>query len=216
MNPKVEEYIANSPLWKEEIKFLRSILLEKDLVEELKWGQPCYTLNNKNILLIGVFKDYCSLSFFNGALISIKNNMLEKPGENSRSVRMMKFRSIKEIKGAISEINSCVSEAIKISSNGIKVEKFSASQLQIPIELKDMMESNLLFAEAFNKLSLGRKRGYCMFFSAAKQTQTRIERINKYENRILSGKGLNDCVCGLSKKMHQCDGSHKLAKQTQE
>lgn len=210
MNFKVDEYIENLAQWKSEFELLRSLVSQSELKEEFKWKAPCYTLNGKNVLMIANFKDFCSLSFFKGALISDPEGRLEFPGENSQSVKLMKFNAISQIKKESGLIKSFISDAIEIEKRGIKIEK--VKDHPIPQDIKLALESDLELNKAFNALTPGRQRGYVLHFSSAKQHATKLARIAKYKQRILDGKGIHDCVCGLSKKMPSCDGSHKSIK----
>jgi uncharacterized protein YdeI (YjbR/CyaY-like superfamily) len=209
MNPKVDEFLSKAKRWQQEMEQLRIILLDCQLTEELKWRQPCYTFQNTNIILIGGFKEYCTLSFFKGVLLSDSENLLEAPGENSQSVRMIKFRNVQEIREKESVLKAYVYEAIEVEKAGLKVELKESSDLEFPEELLQKFADNPTFQKAFESLTPGRQRGYNLFFTAAKQSQTRTNRIEKYFPQILGGKGINDCTCGMSKKYPICDGSHK-------
>lgn len=207
MNPAVDEFLSTAK-WQKEMVQLRSIVLECELIEELKWRQPCYTYKDGNILLIGGFKDYCTLSFFKGVLLSDTNALLVKPGENSQTVRMMKFTDVKEILDLKSVIKTYIYEAIEVEKSGVKVDFKESKALTLPDELLLRFDQNPEFKSAFEALTPGRQRGYNLYFSAPKQSKTREARIEKYVPRILNGKGIHDCVCGHSKKMPNCDGSH--------
>lgn len=208
MNPKLEKYFAEAKQWKAELLLLRKILLKTDLTEEYKWRQPCYTLHGKNIVIIGTFKAYCVLSFFKGALLQDSQSLLHSPGENSQATRQLRFTSIEDIQAAKDSIQAYIAEAIAIEKSGLKVDFKKKATLEYPEELILKFEESPAFKEAFQALSPGRRRGYLLHFSAGKQSKTRNTRIEKYYKRILSGKGINDCVCGLSRRMPNCDGSH--------
>lgn len=209
MNPKVDEYLGRVQNWKEEMEQLRSILLACGLTEELKWRVPCYTFHDSNIVLIGGFKEFFTLSFFKGVLLNDEEQILVSPGENSQTVRMIKFTDITEIAKLETVIKNYVFEAIEIEKAGIKVEKKDNTELVFPEELISFMEKNLEFKDAFEALTPGRQRAYNMFFTAPKQSKTRETRIEKNMDRIIKGFGLNDCTCGLTKRKPNCDGSHK-------
>lgn len=213
MNQKVDFYFSNNQKWQNEITLLRTIVLDCNLNEELKWGVPCYTYQGKNILLVSTFKNYCSLNFFKGSLLSDYENILEKPGENSYQGRLIKFTQVAEIDRLKPTIKAYIFEAIEIEKAGIKFDNKAKSEIELPTELQNFFEENQQLKEAFNNLTPGRKRGYLLHFSQAKQPKTIITRIEKYIPRILIGKGINDCVCGLSKRMPNCDGSHKVLDQ---
>lgn len=209
MNPKVDEFVAKQKSWKKEVQKLREIALEFGLNEELKWETPCFDFEKNNIGLIGCFKEYCAFSFFKGALLSDKTNILVSPRVNSQSVRLLKFTNLHSIKEQESVLKQFLTEAIEIEKLGTKVTLKKADELELVEELIQKMAGDSELKLAFNSLTPGRQRGYNLFFEAAKQSKTRQARIEKYLERIKSGKGINDCVCGHSNKMPGCDGSHK-------
>lgn len=186
---------------------LRSILLDLDLKEELKWKQPCYTYQNRNIVLIAVFKDSCCLSFLKGVLLSDPYKVLESPGENSQYVRFLRFVSENEVIDKENIIKQYVQEAMEKSDQKVEVEEKSESDF-IP-ELKEKLASDEAFYDAFESLTPGRKRAYNIYFAGSKNSETRKARIERYTPRILIRKGMHDCVCGHSARMPSCDGSHK-------
>jgi len=211
MNEKVSAYIGKVKNWQVEMKALRAILIEFPLTEELKWGKPCYAFENSNIIIIQGFKEYCGLLFFKGALLKDAKGLLVKPGENTQGGRLLKFTSVQEINKLTTTIKSYIKEAIEIEKQGLKIEPAN-SELVLTDELLAQFKKSASFKKAFNALTPGRQRAYNMFFTAAKQAATRETRIEKYKGQIMSGKGINDCTCGLSQKMPYCDGSHKQLK----
>jgi uncharacterized protein YdeI (YjbR/CyaY-like superfamily) len=212
MNPKVDEYMENVGKWQNELEFLRSILLDCGLSEELKWKHPCYTYKKSNIGIIHEFKEYCAISFFKGVLLNDSENILIQPTRNIQAGRQIRFTSTKEIEKLESIIKSYVFEAIEIEKAGLQVKMKETSEFQIPEELAKKFIENSEFKNAFGNLTPGRQRGYLLHFSQPKQSKTRESRIIKNIDRILKGKGLNDCICGLSKRFPNCDGSHKQLK----
>jgi uncharacterized protein YdeI (YjbR/CyaY-like superfamily) len=209
MNPKVDDFINNAQKWQPEIKQLRILLLDCGLTEEFKWRNPCYTFQGNNVVIIGSFKEYCTLSFFKGTLLQDSNGILSKPGENSQAVRFFKFTNVEQIIEQQSIIKAYIYEAIEIEKAGLKVIFKSNTELELEAELQIALDKNPALKTAFQALTPGRQRAYNLYFSEAKQSKTRETRIEKYTQRILNGKGINDCICGLSKKMPNCDGSHK-------
>lgn len=209
MNPAADKYFFDAPQWQEELKHLRKIALGSNLKETIKWGVPCYVFVESNIILLGSFKAFCSISFFKGSLMQDPNGILTKPGENSQSVRMLKFTHLDQIRELEPVIRAYVFEAIEIEKAGLKPAIDKSVELEFPDELLQILDQDAAFKAAFTALTPGRQRGYNLFFTAAKQPATRITRIEKYKQQILDGKGINDCTCGLSKKMPSCDGSHK-------
>jgi uncharacterized protein YdeI (YjbR/CyaY-like superfamily) len=208
MNPKVDSFISNSKNWNAELEMLRKIILDCNLFEDIKWGVPCYTYQNSNIIIIQGFKAYCGLSFFKGALLNDANQLLVKPGENTQSGRLIRFTNTKDIIALEPVLKAYIFEAIELEKKGMKVDFVKENTHVITEELQNKLNNNPEFKKAFESLTPGRQRAYNLFFSAAKQSKTREVRIEKYTQQILNGKGINDCTCGLSKKMPYCDGSH--------
>jgi uncharacterized protein YdeI (YjbR/CyaY-like superfamily) len=214
MNPKVDQYISKAKSWQQELEQLRKIILECGLIEELKWKQPCYMFGNSNVIMIGGFKEYCGLMFFKGALLNDVEGILVQQTENVQSARQIRFTSVAQITKMKPIIKAYIYEAIEVEKAGLKVELKKNTELTLPEELTQILNKNAALKKAFNALTPGRQKGYNLYFSAAKQASTRVQRIEKYTQQILNGKGLLDCTCGLSKKMPNCDGSHKYLKTT--
>lgn len=208
---QLDQFYHKNQDWINELHLLQKILSECGLHEEFKWRNPCFTYSGKNICILGVFKNSCVLSFIKGALLTDQNNILQSAGENSRSVKLMRFTKAAEIELLADEIRKFVSAAIDIEKKGLKIEP-SKEALELPAELLTIFRQDSTFQDAFYKLTKGRQRGYLIYFSSAKQSKTIHSRIASYRNRIINGKGMLDCVCGLSKKMPSCDGSHKMLK----
>tara|TARA_R110002095_G_scaffold216136_1_gene212234 strand:+ start:662 stop:1303 length:642 start_codon:yes stop_codon:yes gene_type:complete len=206
-NPEVDGYINESRQWQAELKKLRTLLLDSPLIEEWKWRAPCYTFQKKNIVLISRLKEYCAFSFFKGALLKDARGILKKPGENTQAGRLIRFTSVDEIVKLEPVLRAYIAEAIEVETAGLKVPAKKESE-PIPEELQQKFEELPILQTAFEALTPGRQRAYLMHFSAAKQSKTRASRIEKCSPRILAGKGLNDCTCGLSQHMPRCDGSH--------
>ena len=209
MNIKVDTFLENLNNWQAELKRLRQIINSCGLVEDFKWMHPCYTYNKKNVLLIHGFKEYCAILFNKGALLTDPRNILIQQTENTQFARQIRFTNVAEIEELKSTIKEYIYEAIEVEKLGLKVKKKKTSDYEMPEELKQMFKVNSDFEYAFKNLTEGRKRGYLLHFSQPKQAKTRISRIEKNTKRIFNRKGLHDCVCGLSKRMPNCDGSHK-------
>jgi uncharacterized protein YdeI (YjbR/CyaY-like superfamily) len=175
-----------------ELKELRKIILQTELIEEVKWSVPCYTYLNKNILILSAFKEYCAIGFFKGVLLKDQHKLLIKAGENSQSSMSMRFTNLKEIIDLKKIIIEYIEEAIKIEKAGHKVEFKKITEHPIPDELQKKWEELPKFKEAFQSLTPGRQRGYLIYFSSPKQSQTRETRILKYISKIMEGKGIND------------------------
>lgn len=192
MNPKVDFYFTKAKQWQDEYIKLRTILLDTELVEELKWGVPCYTLNGKNVVLIHGFKEYCALLFHKGALLKDTRKLLIQQTENVQAARQMRFTNIREIIDLEPVIKAYVKEAVEVEKSGAKVEMKKTTEFAMPDEFKTVLEANPKLKKAFEALTPGRQRGYLLYFSSAKQAKTREARIEKYMPQILAGKGVDD------------------------
>ncbi len=203
-NPQVDQYLIGGCMrckyggtpqckvhnWVEELKILRQIVLETGLAEEIKWGVPVYTHKGKNIVTVNALKESANIGFFKGVLLADKQKILQQQG-NLQSDRIIKFTNKDDIEKMEDVLKSYILEAIAIEESGKKVE-FKKNPEPIPTELLQAFEQNPAFKKAFYSLTLGRQRGYIIYFSQAKQSQTRISRIEKYKEYILNGIGLND------------------------
>lgn len=192
MNLKVDWFFSKVTKWQEAYSELRMLILDCGLTEELKWGCPCYTVGNSNIVLIHGFKDYCALLIMQGALLKDKKKILVQQTENVQSARQIRFKNIEEILKRKSTIKSYIKEAIALEKTGIKVELKKTTEYKIPEEFQAVLDDMLELKKAFQALTPGRQRGYLLYFSAPKQTKTKEARIEKYLQHILDGKGLND------------------------
>jgi uncharacterized protein YdeI (YjbR/CyaY-like superfamily) len=190
VNRKVDGYLRRSK-WQEELEKLRMIILDCGLTEELKWGKPCYTFQNSNIVILQGFKESCALLFAKGALLSDPNSILEKPGESTQAARRIPFINVREIVEIEPVLKAYINEAIEAEKAGLEVE-FKKNPEPIPEELQNKLDENPALKTAFRALTPGRQRGYILYFSAAKQSKTRESRVEKCMPQILNGKGLND------------------------
>ena len=191
-NPKVDFYFAKTGKWQKEIEQLRKIILDCGLNEELKWGCPCYTFEKKNIVLIHVFKEYCAVLFFKGALLNDPENILIQQTENVQAARQARFTSLKQMVKSTSALKACIFEAIEVEKAGLKVPLKKTKEFEMPEEFEKELQQNPELKRAFKALTPGRQRGYLLYFSAPKQSKTRVSRIEKYTPVILDGRGLND------------------------
>ena len=208
-NPEVDVFFENIKQWKAELEQLRIILIDCGLTEDLKWKQPCYSFKGKNICILGGFKDFCVLSFFKGVLLQDKAGILVKQGENTQSARIVKITELEQITTLKATLKAYIFEAIEVEKAGLEVPFKSNDELVLVEELQSKLDADVTFKAAFTALNPGRQRAYNLYFSGAKQAKSRLDRIEKYTPKILSGKGINDCTCGHSKRMPTCDGSHK-------
>jgi uncharacterized protein YdeI (YjbR/CyaY-like superfamily) len=192
MNPKVDFFFSKESKWKKEYVALRTIVLDCDLIEELKWGQPCYTFREKNIVLIHGFKDYCALLFFKGALLTDPKKILIQQTENVQSARQIRFTNFKEIMKLEKNLKTYIYEAVEVEEAGLKVELKKTSDFNIPEEFQKKLNKNANLKKAFHALTPGRQRGYIFYFNQPKQSKTRESRIDKSIPQILKGLGLDD------------------------
>lgn len=190
-NAKVEAFFSDAKTWRKELEALRAILLESPLSEDFKWRSPCYTFQGGNVATLWGFKQDCALSFFKGVLLKDPKGILVAPGENSRSVRMVRFTGVAEIADKQPVLKDYIREAIAVEKAGLKVE-FRKDDLDRPQELVERLDADPALKAAFEALTPGRQRGYILHFSQPKQSKTRVSRIEKYAPRILAGKGLHD------------------------
>lgn len=191
-NPKVDFYFKKAGKWEQETLELRRIAISCGLTEELKWGTPCYTLGNKNIVLIHDFKEYCALLFFKGALLKNDDQLLVAQSENTQATRQIRFSHLDEILAKESAVLVHILEAIEIEKAGKKVELKSTEEFPVPAEFQELLNADPDIEKAFRALTPGRQRGYLLHFAAPKQSATRISRIEKCLPDIMVGKGLND------------------------
>jgi len=192
MNSKVDFFFEKEPKWQKEFEALREIVLDCDLIEELKWGQACYTFQKKNIVLIHGFKEYCALLFFKGALMTDPKKILIQQTENVQSARQVRFTNVKEIKKLGKTLKTYIYEAVEVEESGLKVELKKTADYKVPEEFQKKLNKNAALKKAFYALTPGRQKGYIFYFSQAKQSKTREARVEKYTPKILDGKGLED------------------------
>lgn len=192
MNPKVDFFFDKASQWKKEFEQLRKIVLDCGLEETLKWGQACYTYQQKNIVLIHGFKEYCALLFFKGALLNDDDNILIQQTENVQSARQARFTSVKEITKQEKKLKALIYQAIEVEKAGLKVKLKTTAEYKMPEEFEKVLNKNAALKKAFNTLTPGRQRAYLFHFSQPKQAKTREARIEKFIPQIMSGKGLND------------------------
>lgn len=206
MNKEVESYFVDGcmrcpfggtpdckvHLWTEELLVLRGILLETGLTEESKWGVPCYTYQNNNIVVLAAFKNYCALGFFKGSLLSDSENILVQQTENTHEARQLRFTKVSEILPLENTIKAYIFEAIEIEKEGLKIPEKKVKEFPLPEELKEKFAQDPVLKNAFYELTPGRQKGYLLHFAGAKQSATRIARIEKLSPQIKQGKGLHD------------------------
>ena len=192
MEKNLDAFFNSKGKWQDAYAYLRKLLQHKELTEAFKWGKPCYTYNGNNVVLIHGFKDYCALLFHKGVLLKDPKGILVQQTKNVQSARQLRFENLQQIKKQEKAIKDYVKEAIDIEKKGLKVPMKKTAAYEMPEELDAAMEENPELKKAFKNLTPGRQRGYLLYFSDAKQSSTRINRILKYTPHIIAGKGLND------------------------
>ncbi len=192
MNPKVDAFLARQKTWKKEFEKLRQLILDCGLTEELKWGQPCYTADGKNVVLIHGFKEYCAILFHKGALLKDPRGVLIQQTPNVQAARQIRFKSVKDVAKLEKTLKAYVREAVEVERSGRKIELKKTSDYTMPEELRARLDGDRALKAAFAALTPGRQRGYIFYFSQAKQAKTREARIDKCAPRIRKGLGLLD------------------------
>ncbi len=192
MNTKVDFYFNKAGKWQEATEKLRKIVLSCGLTEELKWGCPCYMQGKSNIVLIHVFKEYCALLFFKGALLNDPDGILIQQTENVQAARQIRFTDAKQVTKQAAVLKTYIQEAIRIEKAGLKVELKTPAEFTMTDEFQAKLDNDRNLEKAFEALTPGRQRAYLLHFSSAKQAKTREARVEKAIPQILDGKGLDD------------------------
>jgi uncharacterized protein YdeI (YjbR/CyaY-like superfamily) len=192
MNPKVDWFFSKDTKWQKEYEKLRTIILDCGLNEELKWGCPCYTFEERNIVLIHGFKEYCALLFFKGALLNDANGILIQQTKNVQAARQIRFTDLQEIVKLEKILKAYIYEAIEVEKAGLKVDLKKTTDFKIPEEFQKKLNKMPALKKAFDALTPGRQRAYIFYFSQPKQSKTRESRIEKYTPQIIKGKVLDD------------------------
>jgi len=190
-NPKVDSVLRHEKKWREEFETLRTIILDFPFTEELKWYQPCYTLQKKNVVLIHGFKEYCALMFFKGALLKDPKRILATPGQH-QAARQIRFTNLREIVKIKPILKAYIQEAIEVEQAGLKVKLRKTADFKIPEEFQKKLDELPALKTAFYALTPGRQRNYIFYFSQPKQSKTREARVKKCMEPIFNGKGLSD------------------------
>jgi uncharacterized protein YdeI (YjbR/CyaY-like superfamily) len=191
-NPLVTKVHGKERRWSAEYAALRQLCLASGLKEELKWGQACYDLERRNVVLIHGFKDYCALLFMKGALLKDPKGLLVQQTKNVQSARQIRFTSLADVNNRKAAVKASIADAIAVAKSGAKVQMKAVAQFDVPQELQSRLDADPKLAEAFRALTPGRQKGYLLHFAGAKQSVTRTARVEKHAPRILKGLGLND------------------------
>ena len=192
MNPKVDFYFTKAKKWQEEVNMLRTIILDCQLNEELKWGCPCYTFQKKNVILIHGFKEYCAVLFIKGVLLHETHGVLIQQTEYVQAARQIRFTNVGEIIEIEKILKEYIYEAIEIEKSGLQVILKKNPEHVFLDEFKNKIDEIPSLKDTFESLTPGRQRAYLIYFSVPKQSKTREARIEKWLPQILKGKGLND------------------------
>lgn len=192
MNPSVDGFLRKSKQWQDELRRLRTIILDCPLTEEVKWRVPCYTFQGRNVVFLGRFKEYCAISFVKGVLLKDASGVLDKPGENTQSARLIRFTDVRQIVEMEPVLKAYIHEAIEVEKAGLKVNFKKTSEYDVPEEFQAKLDEIPALKAAFAALTPGRQRAYLLHFSGAKQSKTRASRVEKCMRQILNGKGLDD------------------------
>ena len=214
MDERIESFYAEAKLWRPELARLRELALEAGLDEAFKWRGPCYLWEGRNVAVIGGFKAHCVLAFFKGALLVDPLNLLAKQGPNTESSRSFQFTSLDQIERHAPDVRDFLRQAIQIERDGLTVPTTPPEEAPVPEAFERRFAADADLKAAFYALTPGRRKAYFQHVAAAKQAATQERRIDQALPRIFDGKGLHDCVCGLSKRMPACDGSHRALKGT--
>lgn len=188
---RIDVFIEKAERWQDELRALRAILLSSPLDEAFKWRQPVYTLQDANVAILWAFKDNVGVGFFKGALLDDPEGRLTAPGENSRAARKMAFTDLGSIHAEEGTLRAFINAAIGIERKGLKVD-MPKDDLEPPEELTAALDADPALAEAFAKLTPGRRRGYFLHIGDAKKPETRAARVEKLAPRIHAGKGFNE------------------------
>jgi len=192
-DPRVDEYVDRLSAWRPEFEALRPVLLRAGLEEDFKWRKPCYTHGGSNVVIFQPFKDLCALLFFKGALLDDPDGALEEQGENTRSALRLEFRSLSEIKAAKPTIAALAKDAIRVEEAGLSVPRRAPDDDgPYPDELHNLLAEDPALREAWERLTPGRRRGWLLHFNGARQSKTRVARIDRATPLILEGLGMHD------------------------
>jgi uncharacterized protein YdeI (YjbR/CyaY-like superfamily) len=192
MNPLVSKVHGKEKRWSAEFAALRRLCLASGLNEELKWGQACYDLDGRKVVLIHGFKDYCALLFMKGALMKDPKGILIQQTKNVQAARQIRFSSLTDINKQKAAVKAYIKEAIAVEKSGVKVKMKTVAQFGVPEEFQKRLGDDPRLAKAFRLLTPGRQKGYLLHFAGAKQSTTRAARVEKHAPRILNGLGLDD------------------------
>lgn len=188
--PDLDRFFADET-WGAVLSALRAVLARTELNEALKWGAASYGYDGSNVAILGGYTDGCRLAFFKGALIEDPEGALIPAGPRSRASKYLRFQTAEEVAARAEQVRDYVARAIAVETSGAKVH-FAKDDMVYPEELRERLEQDEALRAGFEALTPGRRRGYVLYFSGAKQSKTRAVRIEKHRVRILAGKGMHD------------------------
>jgi uncharacterized protein YdeI (YjbR/CyaY-like superfamily) len=192
-NPQVAQYIEGMRAWRAELEALRPVLLRAGLEEEFKWYKPCYTHEGANVVIFQPFRELCALLFFKGALLQDRDGALREQGQSTRSALRLEFRSVADVTATKRTIAALVQDAIRVEQTGLSVpDRAPTDEGPYPEELVMLLDADPVLRDAWSRLTPGRRRGWLLHFNGAKQSKTRVARIERATPRILEGFGMHD------------------------
>ena len=174
--------------WIDGLNALRRICLDLGLEETVKWAHPCYMHAGRNIALFGAFRDDFRLSFMNAGLLVDSEGVLEPQGPNSGTPGMIRFTAVEQVAEMEPVIRAYLRQLMDHAEAGTTPPKVDR-EIDMPDELTDALDADPELAEAFHALTPGRQRSYLFALNQAKQSATRVARIEKFRDRIIAGKG---------------------------
>lgn len=191
-DPRVDAWFAQVPAWQDILTALRTLARKAGLQETLKWGKPCYVHNGANVAILYHFKESAALGFFKGALLQSPTGLLAAPGENSQAMRMARFTTVQAVEQASAALSALLRDAVALEDAGIDVPFAPPAAQPMPQELTDRLAADAVLRTAFEALTPGRRRAYALYLGQAKQSATRVARLERCVPLILEGLGPNE------------------------
>ncbi|MFD1344323.1 YdeI/OmpD-associated family protein [Litorisediminicola beolgyonensis] len=190
-DPRIDRYLAKERPWRAELQAFRALLLSEGLTEALKWRAPCFMAHDRNVAILGGYSSGARMTFFKGVLLEDPDDLLHAPGPNSRFGRYVHATSAEEIARQEDAFRALIRQAVEIARRGDTVDP-PPVELDLPQELIDALDGDDALRDAWEVLTPGRRRGYVLYFSGAKQSATRAARVERHRDAILAGRGLHD------------------------
>ncbi len=174
--------------WVEGLNALRRICLDMGLEETVKWAHPCYMHAGRNIAIFGAVRGDFRLSFLNPGLLVDSEGVLEPQGPNSATPGMIRFTAVAQVGEKEPVIRAYLRQLMDHAEAGTPPPR-TAREIETPDELTDALDADPELAEAFHALTPGRQKRYLFALNQAKQSATRVARIEKFRDKIIAGKG---------------------------